>query len=217
MDGAVLDTRQKEDVLVQIGNLSRKPGSVLKAMHDDLIKEILGEKIVESHDKKKSSRKKDDIEPPDDIPKIIIGKERDIPYRLAQCCHPRPEDAKIVGVIGQGIVTVHRFDCEEVDKVDLERRIPARWSHLPEKNTVTFTIEATFHDKRGILMTFTQIFYRLGLDIKGIHSESISDHQIKNTFTLETEDDDYYIYDRLEARIRFEVPEVTELKLISMQ
>ena len=219
MDGAVLDTRQKEDVLVQIGNLSRKPGSVLKAMHDDLIKEALGEKIIdEVPEKKKSSKKKGDAPAiASEAPNIIIGKERDIPYKIAQCCQPTPQDIKIVGVIGQGIVTVHRFDCTEVEKVDLERRIPARWSHLPEKNTITFTIEVTFHDKRGILMTFTQIFFRIGLDIKAIHSESLDGDIVKNTFTLETEDDDYYIYDRLESRMRFEIPNIVDIRLINMR
>ncbi len=41
MDGKILDTKQKEDVLVQLGNLSRKPVSIVKALSDTIIKEAL--------------------------------------------------------------------------------------------------------------------------------------------------------------------------------
>lgn len=41
IDGVTLDTKQKEDILVQIGNLSRKPSSVLKNIKDSIVNEIL--------------------------------------------------------------------------------------------------------------------------------------------------------------------------------
>lgn len=47
LDGKSLDTKQKEDVLVQLGNLSRKPISILRALNDTIIKEALGEKKPE--------------------------------------------------------------------------------------------------------------------------------------------------------------------------
>lgn len=217
LDGATLDTKQKEDVLVQIGNLSRKPGSVLKSMHDDLIKEILGDKILEepvSTEGKKSKKKESSHT---EHATAIIGKERDIPYRTAQCCHPTSDDKKIVGVIGQGIVTLHRFDCPEVDKVELERRIPARWSDMPEGNTVNFTIDITFSDRKGMLMRLTQVFYQLGLNIQSFSTDRVDPYTVKNRFIFETEDDDYYIYERLEARLRFEMPEdIRDIQLIHM-
>ena len=40
LDGHMLDTKQKEDVLVQIGNLSRKPSSILRALHDDALRSL---------------------------------------------------------------------------------------------------------------------------------------------------------------------------------
>lgn len=104
VDGKILDTKQKEDVLVQLGNLSRKPGSILKAIHDDVIKQQLGMSRIheEKEEKKKPKKVPLSIEKEEDAnATIIIGRERDIPYRLAQCCHPTPHDERIVGVIGQ--------------------------------------------------------------------------------------------------------------------
>ena len=42
IDGARLDMKAREDVLVQLGNLSRKPTSILKALHDEIIQNELG-------------------------------------------------------------------------------------------------------------------------------------------------------------------------------
>lgn len=34
--------KEREDVLVQLGNLSRKPGSILRVIHDEVIETELG-------------------------------------------------------------------------------------------------------------------------------------------------------------------------------
>ena len=65
----------------------------------------------------------------ENIDTVIIGKETDIPYKMAQCCLPTPAD-RIVGSIGQKIVTIHRADCKEITHTKLDRRIPARWSNM---------------------------------------------------------------------------------------
>lgn len=56
MDGKVLDTKQKEDVLVQIGNLSRKPTSLLKSIHDDVIRDQLGQRVTLDETEKKEKK-----------------------------------------------------------------------------------------------------------------------------------------------------------------
>ena len=95
MDGKILDSKQKDDVLVQIGNLSRKPTSLLKSIHDDVIKQQLGERLTpiettnEPKAQKKESTNTDDIS-------IIIGKERNIPYKMAKCCETVAGVSKIV-------------------------------------------------------------------------------------------------------------------------
>lgn len=216
VDGKILDTKQKEDILVQLGNLSRKPGSILKAIHDDIIKQQLGTSRVQE-EKKKAKKAPLSIEKEDDTnATIIIGKERDIPYRLAQCCHPTPQDERIVGVIGQGIITIHTISCPNVTKVELERRIPAYWSNHESKTGVSFEMECIVKDRRGILMELSEIFYHMGLDVHNISADSMENGTTKIVTNLRTDEDDYYIYDRLESRLRFEIPELQSIKLVSM-
>lgn len=100
IDGHSLDTKEREDVLVQLGNLSRKPSSILRAIHDEIIHSELGEKISDDkeHEKKKH---KDEKKTSSEEVYVIIGKARDIPYKMAHCCNPTTKDRKIVGAIGQ--------------------------------------------------------------------------------------------------------------------
>lgn len=132
---------------MQIGNLSRKPSSVLKAIHDSYIYEILGERIDEIPEKKEKITEKN-LENTEKTAEVVIGKERDIPHKFAQCCQPTPASKKIIGIIGHGQVTIHKFDCPEVEKTDIDRRITARWSTDSEKQTLTLKIEVQFRDKK---------------------------------------------------------------------
>ncbi len=67
-------------------------------------------------------------------------------------------------------------------------------------------------------MEMTQIFHAFGLNVKTFSHEEIDipDHT-KDIFTLESEEEDYYIFERLESRMRFKIPEITEMSLLKMQ
>ena len=217
VDGAVLDTKQKEDILVQIGNLSRKPSSVLKVISDQIISEVLGEKISETPEKKEKTEKKP-ANFSENSTEILIGKEKNIPHKIAQCCHPTPETKKIIGAIGQGTVTIHALDCPNVEKIDLDRRIPAQWANQPlEKDKITIVMEVIFKDKRGILMRLTEHFYNFDINVLDFKIEPMGGGLVKDIFTLETENDDYYIFERLEQRLKFDIPEITEMNLLSLK
>lgn len=147
---------------------------------------------------------------------MIIGKARDIPYKIAKCCEPTHENRRIVGAIGQGIITIHRVDCDNVAKIELERRMLAKWSDDTEDSGIVFDIECTLRDKRGLLMELTTLLFHMGISIRSVTTEDIGSGQVRDIFTLEYSEDDYYIYDRLEARFRFEIEELVDMRLISM-
>ncbi len=211
IDGKVLDSKDKEDVLVQLGNLSRKPTSILKSINDTIIREFFWDiKPFERSEKKTSTRKTD--QPNESY--IIIGKERNIPYKKAQCCNPESGN-KIVWAIGMGIVTIHKFDCENMKKVKLDRRIPAHWSDAKVEG-ITIEIVLTLRDKKWLLRQITDIFYQAGLDIGSVRAEKIDDTIIKDYFTLTSEEEDFYLYERLIERMKFELPELLHSELISI-
>lgn len=211
VDGSNLDMKQREDVLVQLGNLSRKPTSILRVLHDDIIKAELGERITDTKvERKRPHTEKDQAS---EWPYIIVWKERDIPYKMAQCCNPSPKDRKIVGVIGQGIITIHTVECENVSKVDLERRMLTRWSDDTEDDGVRFEIECIVTDKRGVLMELSSIFFHMGLSVTSIQTQAIDKKSTKLTIELLSEEEDYYIFERVEARLRFDMTELIDIKL----
>jgi hypothetical protein len=49
-----------------------------------------------------------------------------------------------------------------------------------------------------------------------MQAKELENGMVHDIFTLVTEDDDYYIYERLEARMRFEIRELEKMSLISM-
>ncbi|MDD2693898.1 MAG: RelA/SpoT family protein [Candidatus Gracilibacteria bacterium] len=216
MDGHILDTKQKEDVLVQIGNLSRKPSSVLKAIHDDVILEMLGtEKKIETKDEPIPKEKKSRIHnSSDEEITVLIGQERDIPYKFAQCCNPVPPD-KIMGYIGMGEITIHRFDCPNIEKIQPDRRMPAQWSNA-QTDGVTLEVECIFHDKMGLLRQVTDILYQAGVNIESLTTSKLPNGDVSDRFILHSDEEDYYLYDRLVDRFRFAIPEFIEMRLISM-
>jgi (p)ppGpp synthase/HD superfamily hydrolase len=90
---------------------------------------------------------------------------------MALCCNPKPGQ-RIVGAIGKGVVTIHRFDCENMDRVSLARRIPARWSSM-KVDGIRIAVDLTFHDRRGLLRQLTDIFYKANLDIESVSTETL--------------------------------------------
>lgn len=215
IDGNELDTKKKEDALVQLGNLSRKPSSILRAIHDEIIESELGKKKSELHEPKTPKSKKIEKQSHEEV-SVIIGRERDIPYKFAQCCAPTHADRKIVWAIGQWIVTIHRYDCENISKIGIDRRIPVRWSNEPEDTKITFVMECDFRDKKWLLLDITKILYNAGVNIKSVSSSDLGNGTVRDRFTLEIDDEDYYIYERIDARMHFEIPELVETRLISM-
>ena len=66
-------------------------------------------------------------------------------------------------------------------------------------------------------MKLTQLFFQFGLNITHFSTKNLENGIVQDIFTLETENDDYYIFERIENRLRFEIPEITEITLIEMK
>ena len=66
------------------------------------------------------------------------------------------------------MITIHRFDCENIKKVELERRILAKWSDDSEHTGIVFEIECILRDKRGLLMELTTLLFQMGISIKSV-------------------------------------------------
>lgn len=87
LDGRELDTKGKEEILVQVGNLSRKPSSVIRAIRE--AHGIPHEKAVKAEGSSNRSKSHDKKEDANELPQLIIGGEKGIPHRIANCCLPK--------------------------------------------------------------------------------------------------------------------------------
>lgn len=66
-------------------------------------------------------------------------------------------------------------------------------------------------------MKLTELFYNSDLNITNFFTENLGDNIVRDVFTLETENDDYYLFERLEHKLRFEIPEITEVTLVDLR
>lgn len=211
LDGKVLWLKEKEDVLVQIWNLSRKPWTIVRSIreHANLdIKKILEEKRETKKQHKHIAENKAD--------EIFIWWERNIPYKLASCCNPQPWD-KTVWYLTNNWVRVHKIDCISLKKWNVERLISACWGNcIEDKNSVVLAVELTFVNKIGVLRKLTEILYKMSLNIDEIRSEKMWD-LVKDYIVLESRVEDYYIFERLVEKLKLDIPEFREAKLIEMK
>jgi len=70
-------------------------------------------------------------------------------HHLAKCCSPLPGE-DIVGVVSKGKgITVHRFDCQNLDLVEPERILSIQWKGSSDK-TYTAAIEVECIDRVGV-------------------------------------------------------------------
>jgi len=94
--------------------------------------------------------------------------------------------------------------------------MPAHWSHI-QTDGVTLEVECIFHDKLGLLRQVTDILYQAGINIESLTTKKLEDGKVSDIFILHTDEEDYYLYDRLVERFRFAIPEFIEMHLVSMR
>jgi GTP pyrophosphokinase len=94
---------------------------------------------------------------------LVIGGERDIPYKLASCCTPQPEQNIIAYKSRSPHFTIHRADCQQLNRLDPERFLEA---HFVIENK--FEIHA--FDRIGLLRDISAIIADQGLNIGELNS-----------------------------------------------
>lgn len=210
VDGKVLDTKDKEDILVQIWNLSRKPVTIVRSIieHGNF---ALKRKPEEIQQPKKSSKKIEKI----DSEAITIWWEKNIPHKLANCCKPKAWD-KIVWYITQNWVNIHKIKCFSLKKWNIERFINACfWECKDQKTWIIIKVVLIFQNKIGVLRKLTDILYIMNIDIEEIRSEKSWD-LVKNIMTLESKIEDFYIYERLIERLKLDFVEFKSAELLEI-
>tara|TARA_Y100001970_G_scaffold294330_1_gene450683 strand:+ start:10925 stop:13219 length:2295 start_codon:yes stop_codon:yes gene_type:complete len=88
------------------------------------------------------------------IKKSPIAGIEGLDFRIGKCCSPLPGE-EIVGAVSLGNhgITIHRRDCENINPIPFERRLPVCWNEHENKNANKFPIPLRIEviDRVGVL------------------------------------------------------------------
>ncbi|MDO4721092.1 MAG: bifunctional (p)ppGpp synthetase/guanosine-3',5'-bis(diphosphate) 3'-pyrophosphohydrolase [Peptostreptococcaceae bacterium] len=141
----------------------------------------LKEKYEEDHPKAKEEKQEKTEEKP--RKKASPKKEKDtgvnvkgidnILIRYAKCCNPLPGD-DIVGYITKGRgVSVHREDCPNISRDDVQKRVEVEWAISEDKmSSFEAEIQLRAGDRKGLFMEVSRILGDEKLSVLGINARS---------------------------------------------
>lgn len=218
IDWNILDTRWKEDVLVQIWNLSRKPWNIIsKLLENSNFASLNKLKLIKKDDENQENKKEITKSKEEITDNIIIWWQKNIPYKISLCCDPKKWD-KIVWYMTRNWVSIHKLNCASLKKLSFDRFIQANYEWSEEKQEVNLIVEMIFKNKIWVLKKITDIFFHMWINIEEIHTAKDSDWNIKITLNLITNNEDYYIFDRLVDKIKLIITdEFIDAKLIEIK
>jgi len=112
-----------------------------------------------------------------ELQKSPIAGIEGLDYRIGKCCSPLPGE-EIIGAVSLGNhgITIHRRDCENINPIPIERRLPVDWNQsnklIKKKFPIQLRIEVI--DRVGVLKDIL-----MRLSDKGIN---VRDASVKTAF-----------------------------------
>jgi len=190
------------DLLEQIWNFSTNPTAI--------IKKIFKTKKIQYKEKTKSETKEDSttlkqIENKEILQKnIIIGWEKNIPYKIWVCCQDKLTDKIVAYINWKWVITIHNRDCSILNRLSKDRFLSAyfEWDEL---NNIIFDINFLFKNKIWVLKNLSDILYDMNINTLEIISKREWIDKTSLFLKLEIEDYDYLIIDRFLDRVKFKL------------
>lgn len=140
--GKRLTVKERMSLIEEVGN-----GSVLAL---PVLKNIFGGSII-NRDRKKGVVKTDISRNEVKSDDVIVAGERDLPYRLANCCKPKT-GLPIVGYVGKNrCVTIHLEKCRVLREANEQRIVSAIWAQADLKYEVSVKLEILTGFRVGII------------------------------------------------------------------
>ncbi len=159
------------------------------AKEDDLfenigLKKINPQNLLSSLEPQKDTKKKEiDAQAKSEF-MITIDGTNNFDIKLAKCCSPVVGD-EIIGYISKnGVIMIHRIDCENIAKIgyNSERLIKAQWQESKKKVKTILTVHAK--DTLGLISKISSAIANLNINITDFKMKKKSE---KDIFLLEIE------------------------------
>ena len=109
-------------------------------------------------------------------PPIEIEGLRHVLVKLAQCCRPVPGEAIVGFVTLAHGVSVHRQDCPRVTGLPPQRLTQATWI-LDAALGEPIRLRVVTDDRPGLLALLGEVFARLGINIRKVHTEPLRNNR----------------------------------------
>ncbi|MGB9755335.1 MAG: RelA/SpoT family protein [Desulfurella sp.] len=148
------------------------------------LKKINPATILSALEPQKDTVKKKEVETAQSSFVISIDGSSDFDIKLAKCCSPVAGD-EIIGYISRnGIIMIHRIDCENIVKLgyNSERLIKAQWQESKKKVKTILTIYAK--DTLGLISKISSAIANLNINITDFKMKKQAEQDI---FLLEIE------------------------------
>jgi GTP pyrophosphokinase len=120
---------------------------------------------------------------------ITIRGVDDVLYHTAKCCFPVPGD-NLMGFITRGKgVTVHRADCQSLDRLatDRARLVEVEWASQKDAKAYARLIVSTV-DKPGIMANLTATISGADVNISRLEVTTTPERTARMVFVLEIQD-----------------------------
>ncbi len=197
LDGRENTVDERIFILEQVGNFGLSPWALLRK-----ILKSQNKRIPSSRNKEGFWIKENLIKSSEESQEIIIGWEKNIPYKLCYCCRKNIPSKIVAHINSKGIITLHKRDCKILENVNKERLLPAyiKWE---EKISIVAHIDFIFQNKIWILKEISDIIYSMHINVEEIVSKKEDNDKSLLSFILDIPDYDYLIVERLVERVKF--------------
>lgn len=195
LDDRELSVEERYDLLEQVWNFSTNPSAI--------VRKIL--KLKNIHIKSESQKKTPFLEDIKESQReIIIGSEKNIPYKIWVCCEWRLSEKIVAYINSKWVIVIHNRDCKTLLRLNKERFLSAyfEWDEL---TNIVLDINFVFANKIWVLKKLSDILFEMNINTLEITSKRPTLDRTHLNLRLEIPDHDYLMIDRFLDRVKLDI------------
>ncbi|MGE4443992.1 MAG: bifunctional (p)ppGpp synthetase/guanosine-3',5'-bis(diphosphate) 3'-pyrophosphohydrolase [Candidatus Altimarinota bacterium] len=199
IDDRTYSVDERIDILEQVGNFSTNPTAI--------VKKIFKTKKIQYKPKTPLNKTQNipiEIDEKKSQKDIIIGGEKNMPYKVGVCCQDKLADKIVAYINSKGVITIHNRDCKTLYRLSKDRLLSAYYEG-DELNNIIFDINFIFANKIGVLKNLSDILFDMNINTLEILSKREGLEKTSLYLKLEILDHDYLIIDRFLERVKFKL------------
>jgi len=187
---------ERWQLLEQVWNFSISPSN--------LMRKILKNNNLDNKEKQKenkiskisNSKSIENI----DIKKIIVSWDEELKYKIANCCKRKLQNKIVWHINSKGIISIHKRDCKVLKNVNKDRLLPA-YIEWEKGEHILAKIQLEVENKIWVLFSISRVISNMNINIEEIHQTKSKTWNKEIILTVEINDYDYLLIDRLVERI----------------